>query len=119
MAAQRDLQEGRRVILDVDLEKFFDNVNQDVLWPRLAQRLDDTRILALICRSLKTGVMAHGAERAHSRPPLLGVRAHTQRGTRHALLQSLEEALLKRRGRKPVGRRRARSEEHTSELQSL
>ena len=35
--AQRYIQEGRRLVVDVDLEKFFDRVNHDVLMGRLAQ----------------------------------------------------------------------------------
>ena len=41
LAAQRYVQEGYRVVVDVDLEKFFDRVNHDVLMKRLARRIDD------------------------------------------------------------------------------
>lgn len=59
-AAQRFIQEGRRVVVDVDLEKFFDRVNHDVLMGRLAKRLRDTRVLGLIRRYLEAGVMVNG-----------------------------------------------------------
>lgn len=59
-AAQRYIQEGRRWVVDVDLEKFFDRVNHDILMSRLARRIKDRRMLGLIRRYLKAGVMAHG-----------------------------------------------------------
>jgi len=58
--AQRYVEEGRRYVVDVDLEKFFDRVNHDVLMGRLAKRIADTRVLRLIRRYLDAGVMAHG-----------------------------------------------------------
>lgn len=58
--AQRYIQEGRRYVVDVDLEKFFDRVNHDVLMSRLAKRIEDKRLLALIRRYLEAGVMLHG-----------------------------------------------------------
>ena len=59
-AAQRYIQEGRRIVVDVDLEKFFDRVNHDVLMGRLARTIGDRRMLALIRRYLSSGVMANG-----------------------------------------------------------
>jgi RNA-directed DNA polymerase len=59
-AAQRFIQEGRRVVVDVDLEKFFDRVNHDVLMGRLAKRLGGKRVLGLIRRYLEAGVMVNG-----------------------------------------------------------
>jgi RNA-directed DNA polymerase len=44
-AAQKYIQEGRRVVVDVDLEKFFDRVNHDVLMGKLAKRITDKRML--------------------------------------------------------------------------
>ena len=58
--AQRYIQEGRRVVVDVDLEKFFDRVNHDVLMGRLAKRIEDKRMLGLIRRYLEAGIMANG-----------------------------------------------------------
>lgn len=52
------IQNGRHVVVDVDLEKFFDRVNHDVLMGRLAKRLDDKRVLRLIRRYLEAGMMA-------------------------------------------------------------
>ncbi|WP_228556924.1 group II intron reverse transcriptase/maturase [Myxococcus faecalis] len=59
-AAQRYIQEGRRVVVDVDLEKFFDRVHHDVLMGRMAKRLGDKRVLGLIRRYLEAGVMVNG-----------------------------------------------------------
>lgn len=58
--AQRHIQSGKRWVVDVDLEKFFDRVNHDVLMGRLAKRIDDKRMLGLIRRYLEAGIMANG-----------------------------------------------------------
>ena len=60
--AQRYIQEGRRIVVDVDLERFFDRVNHDVMMSRLARRIEDRRLLRLIRRYLEAGVMAGGVE---------------------------------------------------------
>jgi group II intron reverse transcriptase/maturase len=59
-AAQRFIQDGRRWVVDVDLEAFFDRVNHDVLMGKLAQRIADRRLLGLIRRYLEAGIMASG-----------------------------------------------------------
>lgn len=59
-AARRFVQEGRRFVVDVDLEKFFDRVNHDVLMGKLAKRIRDRRVLGLIRRYLNAGVMVNG-----------------------------------------------------------
>jgi RNA-directed DNA polymerase len=58
--AQRYIQEGKRVVVDVDLEKFFDRVNHDVLMGKLEKRIGDKRMLGLIRRYLTAGIMANG-----------------------------------------------------------
>ena len=70
MAAKRYIEEGRRFVVDVDLEKFFDRVNHDVLMGRLAKRIPDRRVLGLIRRYLDAGVMVNGVvmERAEGTP---------------------------------------------------
>jgi RNA-directed DNA polymerase len=60
LQAQRYVQDGYRVVVDVDLEKFFDRVNHDVLMHRLAKRIDDKAVLRLIRRYLEAGVMDNG-----------------------------------------------------------
>jgi group II intron reverse transcriptase/maturase len=59
-AAQRYIQDGNRTVVDVDLEKFFDRVNHDVLMGRLEKRIGDKRLLLLIRRFLTAGMMADG-----------------------------------------------------------
>jgi group II intron reverse transcriptase/maturase len=59
-AAKRYVEEGRRIVVDVDLETFFDRVNHDVLMGKLAKGILDRRVLGLIRRYLKAGVMAEG-----------------------------------------------------------
>ena len=58
--AQRYVQEGRRWVVDVDLERFFDRVNHDVLMGKLARRIADGQVLRLIRRYLNAGVLANG-----------------------------------------------------------
>ncbi len=58
--AQRYVQEGRRWVVEVDLERFFDRVNWDILMGRLAKRIEDKRVLRLIRRYLEAGVMVNG-----------------------------------------------------------
>jgi RNA-directed DNA polymerase len=57
-AAQRFVQEGRRVVVDVDLEAFLDRVNHDILMGKLAARIEDRRVLGLIRRYLNAGIVA-------------------------------------------------------------
>jgi RNA-directed DNA polymerase len=59
-AAHKYIQEGRSWVVDVDLERFFDRVNHDVLMGRLAKRIEDKRMLRLIRRYLEAGIMVHG-----------------------------------------------------------
>jgi group II intron reverse transcriptase/maturase len=58
--AQGYVQEGRRWVVDVDLEKFFDRVNHDILMGKLAKRIEDKRVLRMIRRYLEAGVMLNG-----------------------------------------------------------
>jgi RNA-directed DNA polymerase len=58
--AQGYVEAGFRIVVDVDLEKFFDRVNHDVLMGRLAKRIADKAVLRLIRRYLDVGVMAQG-----------------------------------------------------------
>jgi group II intron reverse transcriptase/maturase len=60
-AARQYVAEGRRVVVDMDLEKFFDRVNHDILMGKLAEQVGDGRVLKLIRRYLEAGMMAEGA----------------------------------------------------------
>jgi len=63
-AAQGHVEAGYRFVVDIDLEKFFDRVNHDVLMARVARRVGDKDLLRLIRRYLNAGVMAEGVVRA-------------------------------------------------------
>ena len=54
------VQEGYRIVVDVDLEKFFDTVNHDILMHRLAGHTDDKPVLRLVRRFLQVGVLVNG-----------------------------------------------------------
>jgi len=58
--AQSYLEEGYTWVVDMDLEKFFDRVNHDVLMSRVARRVKDKRVLKLIRAYLNSGVMIDG-----------------------------------------------------------
>lgn len=58
--SQSYLEEGYTWVVDLDLEKFFDRVNHDVLMSRVARRVDDKRLLKLIRAFLNSGVMVDG-----------------------------------------------------------
>ena len=58
--AKRHIAEGYEWVVDLDLEKFFDRVNHDILMGRLARRIGDKRVLRVIRRYLQAGVMVNG-----------------------------------------------------------
>ena len=97
LAAREYAAEGRRWVVDLDLEKFFDRVNHDMLMSRLARRIGDKRVLCLIRRYLQAGMMTDGvvSPRAEGTPqggplsPLLS----------NILLDELDKE-LERRGHK-------------------
>ncbi len=60
LAAQAYVQSGRKIVVDVDLEKFFDRVNHDILIDRLRRRIDDAGIIRLIRAYLNSGIMSGG-----------------------------------------------------------
>src|SRR5438876_622449 len=60
LKAREYVREGRRWVVDIDLEKFFDRVNHDILMSRLARRIKDKRVLRLIRRYLQAGMMSNG-----------------------------------------------------------
>jgi RNA-directed DNA polymerase len=58
--AQQYIRDGCEYVVDLDLEKFFDRVNHDILMDRVAKRVKDKRLLRLIRRYLEAGLMQNG-----------------------------------------------------------
>jgi RNA-directed DNA polymerase len=58
--ARKYVADGYRIVVDIDLEKFFDRVNHDMLMARLARRIGDKRLLRIIRRFLEAGMMQDG-----------------------------------------------------------
>ena len=64
--ARQYVSEGRRWVVDLDLEKFFDRVNHDILMSRVARKIDDRRVLGLIRRYLQAGLFEGGMTRVRT-----------------------------------------------------
>ena len=60
LQAQRYVTEGKEWVVDIDLEKFFDRVNHDILMSRIARKIKDKRVLLVIRRFLQAGLMEGG-----------------------------------------------------------
>ena len=59
-AARQHVADGRTIVVDIDLEKFFDKVNHDILMARLGRWVGDKRMLRIIGRFLRAGLMQDG-----------------------------------------------------------
>ena len=68
--AREYVAEGRTIVVDLDLEKFFDRVNRDMLMARLARHVSDKRLLRIVRRFLEAGLMQDGVciERGEGTP---------------------------------------------------
>jgi len=64
--ARSYIEEGRRWVVDADLEQFFDRVNHDILMSRVARQVKDKRVLILIRRYLQAGIMEGGVATART-----------------------------------------------------
>ncbi len=60
LKAREYISDGYKWVVDMDLEKFFDSVNHDILMERLSRKIKDKRVLKLIRGYLKSGVMLNG-----------------------------------------------------------
>jgi RNA-directed DNA polymerase len=93
-SAEEHVAEGNNIVVDIDLEKFFDRVNHDILMSKLARRIGDKCVLKVIRRFLEAGIMENGvcSERYEGTPqggplsPLLS----------NILLDELDKELEKR-----------------------
>jgi group II intron reverse transcriptase/maturase len=63
-AAQRYAQKGKDWVIDIDITKFFDHVNHDILMGRIGTTIRDKRVLGLIGKYLRRSVMADGLVKA-------------------------------------------------------
>ena len=70
LAAQQYVREGRLIVVDVDLSRFFDRVNHDILIDRLRKRVNDVGVIRLVRAYLNAGIMDGGvvAERMEGTP---------------------------------------------------
>ena len=59
-AAQEYAREGKDWVVDIDIAQFFDHVNHDILMRRIAEVIRDKRVLRLMGRYLRAGVLAEG-----------------------------------------------------------
>ena len=60
LKAKEYINEGNKWVVDMDLEKFFDKVNHDILMERLSRKITDRRVLKLIRKYLTSGIMING-----------------------------------------------------------
>ena len=60
MKSKEYINQGNRWVVDMDLEKFFDKVNHDILMSKLEKKIDDKRLLSLIRKYLKSGILING-----------------------------------------------------------
>lgn len=67
--ARKYIEEGYCIVVDIDLEKFFDRINHDILMSRVARKVKDKKVLKLIRSYLNSGIMVEG------------IRVRTEEGT--------------------------------------
>jgi RNA-directed DNA polymerase len=65
-AAREYISQGRNWVVDLDLSKFFDRVNHDILMSKIVRRVHDKRLLKLISSWLTAGIMSNGIKQART-----------------------------------------------------
>lgn len=60
LKAKEYMNQGYKYVVDMDLEKFFDKVNHDILMNRISKRIEDKRVLKLTRLYLQSGIMLNG-----------------------------------------------------------
>jgi RNA-directed DNA polymerase len=100
LKARQYAEEGYRRVVDIDLERFFDTVNHDMLMERVAKRVTDKRLLTLIRRYLASGIMHEGVVQAHTEGTPQGSPLSPQLS--NILLDELDKE-LERRGTASAG----------------
>ncbi len=66
LKSQEYIKDGRRWVVEMDLSKFFDRVNHDILISRIAKVVEDKMILKLIRRYLNAGILGDGIVKART-----------------------------------------------------
>lgn len=98
--AQQYVQSGKHYVVDVDLEKFFDHVDHDILMGKLARQIADKRVLTLIRKYLKAGVLETGTvvSRAEGTPqggPLSPLLANVMLNELDQMLEARNRAFIR------------------------
>ena len=91
LQAEEYVAEGRGIVVDMDLEKFFDRVNHDILMARLARRIADKRLLTIVRRFLEAGMMQDGVASSVTKGRRKAARSH--RCLANLLLDDLDKEL--------------------------
>ena len=58
--ARKHVENGHKIVVDIDIQNFFDKINQDKLMSKIARQVTDKRVLRLIRKYLQAGVMING-----------------------------------------------------------
>ena len=87
------INEGNRWVIDMDLEKFFDKVNHDILMGKLEKKIKDKRLLSLIRKYLKSGILINGVS-------VTSAEGTPQGGPLSPLLANIIDKELEKRGHK-------------------
>ena len=96
LAAQRYARQGSHIVVDVDLSKFFDRVNHDILIDRLSKRVSDAGVIRLVRAWLNAGIMDGGVVVERLRRYLLGWKGYYGLAQTPRIWRSLDEWIRRR-----------------------